>query len=305
MKINSENTNLNLRHLRAVHAIWQEGSFARAAERLGVVPSALTETVRQLEESAGIELFDRRVRPPRPTAPGLQFLEETRPLVEGLDRALSRLRDNASLARGSLTIGASPSAISGLVAPALALFRKAHPAITITLHDDIAERLASLVSDGTLDLAIAGRAGTSPDLIQTEISRDPFGLACRRDHPLAKIGRPVRLDDVDAGSLVHLDPNTGTARLLAHHEALPMAMRQGDLRAHSTVGQLCLIRAGVGVALLPREAVLLFNDPALVFVPIEDLRLTRSLFLVQPARRGVSHVASRFIALLKEGSLPR
>lgn len=299
MKINSENTNINLRHLRAVHAIWQEGSFTRAADRLGVVPSALTEAVRQLEESAGLLLFDRRLRPPRPTPLGLQFLEETRPLVEGLDRALMRLRQGAKLAHGSLAIGASPSAISGIVGPALAAFRAAHPAITITLHDDIAERLAVLVSEGALDLAIAGRAGTSADLIQSEIRSDAFGLACRADHPLALAGRPARLEEIDPDSLIHLDANTGTARLLSAHPALPDALRHGSLRAHSTIAQLCLIRAGLGVALLPREAVLLFNDPALTFVAVADFTLMRSLYLLQPARRPVSHVAERFIALLR------
>ncbi|WP_236638194.1 helix-turn-helix domain-containing protein [Mangrovicoccus ximenensis] len=60
MKTDSENTNFSLRQLRAVHAVWTEGSFARAADRLGVVPSALSETVRQIEELAGGPLFDRR-----------------------------------------------------------------------------------------------------------------------------------------------------------------------------------------------------------------------------------------------------
>ena len=58
MKSDSENTNFNLRHLRAVHAIWQEGSFVRAAERLGVVPSALTETVRQIVGAAHHDLLE-------------------------------------------------------------------------------------------------------------------------------------------------------------------------------------------------------------------------------------------------------
>ncbi len=300
MKINSENTNINLRHLRAVHAIWQEGSFVRAAEQLGVVPSALTEAVRQLEETVGHALFDRRLRPPRPTPLGLQFLEETRPLVDGLDRAMARLRDGAKLAHGTLAIGASPSAISGMVAPALATFRNAYPGVTVTLHDDIAEKLAALVSDGVLDLAIAGRAGKSPDLTQTEISRDPFGLACRTDHPLARKKPPVRLADIDPGNLIQLDGNTGTAQLLARHDALPLRFREGYLKTYSTVSQLCLVRAGVGIALLPREAVFLFNDPALAFINIADLQLTRSLYLLQPARRSLSHVAERFLALINQ-----
>lgn len=273
----------------------------RAAEQLGVVPSALTEAVRQLEENAGHALFDRRLRPPLPTALGLQFLEETRPLVEGLDRAMQRLRDGAKLVHGSLAIGASPSAISGLVAPALAAFRKAYPAVTITLYDDIAERLAGMVSDGVLDLAIAGRAGTSPDLTQTEIGSDPFGLACRIDHPLAKAARPIRLAEIDPGSLIQLDGGTGTQRLLAGHATLPAAFLAGTLRAHSTIAQLALVRAGIGTALLPRDAVLLFADPTLAFVEIADLDLTRALYILKPARRPATPAAERFLTLLQTG----
>lgn len=303
MKLNSENTNINLRHLRAIHAIWRQGSFVSAAEALGIVPSALTECVRQLEETVGQPLFDRRMRPPQPTPLGLEFLHETAPLVEEFDRALTRLTQNARLERGFLAIGAAPSAISGIVAPALAKFRERHPEVVVTLRDDVAERLAGLVAGGELDLAIAGRAGSSADLVQSEIGRDPFGLACRSDHPLARPGRTVRLADIEAQTLIHLDENTGTARLLAAHAALPEAMRRGRLKAQSTIAQLCLIRAGLGVAFLPQQAVKLFNDASLAFVTIEDLHLTRRLYILQPARRPASHIARTFLGYL-EGAAP-
>nr|WP_319484338.1 LysR family transcriptional regulator [uncultured Cohaesibacter sp.] len=298
MKINSKNTNLNLRHLRAAHAIWEEGSFSLAAQRLGVVPSALSETIRQLEESAGLSLFDRKQRPPKPTELGLAFLEETRPLLDGFDRALLRLRESADLSRGSLAIGASPSAISGLLAPALSAFRKAYPGITITLYDEIAERLAQMVAHGKLDLAIAGRAGSSPELHQAEIRQDPFGLACHKDHPLAIAGGPARLGQIDPASLIHLDGDTGIARLLSGCEGLPVPMQQGGLYAHSTIGQLCLIRAGLGVALMPREAVLMMHDPLLAFVALSDFELTRSLYLLTPANRSLTNIAERFVDFL-------
>ena len=63
MKINSENLNLNLRHLRAMQAIAQQGSFSVAASVLGIVPSALSVIVRQIDESLGAPLFDRSSRP--------------------------------------------------------------------------------------------------------------------------------------------------------------------------------------------------------------------------------------------------
>ncbi|WP_108484773.1 LysR family transcriptional regulator [Oceaniglobus ichthyenteri] len=299
MKINSENTNLNLRHLRAIHAIWAEGSFARAANRLGVVPSALSDAVRQIEEIIGVPLFDRRQRPPHPTPIGLEFLVETGPHLAALDRATERLRAAADLDRGRLRLGASPSAISSIVAPALLRFRTAHPAIEITLDDDIAERLAQKVSQGDLDLAIAGPGEVPGDLVQTELARDPFVLACRRDHPLARSGRAVQLCDIAPDSLIHLDEDTGTARLLRNHPALPADLRTGALHAKSTIAQLCLVRAGIGLALLPREAVRLFNDPDLGWVEIADLALSRVLYLLFPAHRPPSHVATHFAALLR------
>lgn len=301
MKINSQNSNLNLRHLRALHAIWREGSFARAADQLGVVPSALTETIRQLEESAGVPLFDRRMRPPQLTPAGLEFLQETRPLIEGLDQALDRLQQSADLGRGTLNLGASPSTISNLVAPAIHRFRSDHPAISLRLHDGPADELAGMVIEGTLDLAIAGYSGSSSSLQLAEIDRDPFGLAVPKHHPLSRLGRPPRLDDIDPATLVHLDEGTGTARLLSEHPGLPARLKTGSLRVQSTFGQLCLIRAGVGVGLLPKKAVRLFDDPKLDFLPVEDLQLERRISLIWPARRAISHVAARFIQICMPG----
>lgn len=300
MKIDSENTNFNLRHLRAIHAIWAEGSFARAADRLGVVPSALTETVRQIEEIAGGALFDRRSRPPAPTPLGLDFLKETEPLLSALDMSLARLRDHARGLRGILRIGATPSAITPLLAPPIAVFRAAYPEVTLTVHDDVAETLAAMVADARLDHAIAGRARSSPDLIQSEISADPFGLACALDHPLARSAVPVQLTDINPVELIHLGPETGSSRLLAAHPSLPEALKSGRLRSHSTIAQLCLVRAGIGVALLPRNAVLLFNDPGITFVPVSDLVLERKLYLLSPSKRSPNPVAEKFLALVRE-----
>lgn len=301
MKINSDNLNINLRHLRALQAIAETGSFSVAAAQLGVVPSALSQLIRQLEASIGGTLFDRSARPPLMTPLATQFLADALPGLEGIDRAVSRLRQTAGLETGTLSIGASPSAISELVAPVLAGFLAARPTIRLVLHDDIAERLARMVADGELDMAVAGRALHSPDLRQEEIARDIFGLACPADHPLTRAARVVLTDLTDL-PLIGVAPETGTHQLLAQSD-LPMALRQTRLNAHSTVAQLCMVRAGLGVALLPQNAVSLFNDPTIRFVPVADFTLWRSLYLIAPTRRPLSPIAHAFLINLRQACM--
>ncbi len=259
------------------------------------MPSALSEIVRQIEEGLGAPLFDRSSRPAAITPLGHAFLAETAPLVEGMDRALTRLRQNAGLVHGTLAIGASPSAISDLVVPMLKGFLADHPGIHCLVRDDIAERLAEMVAEGALDLALAGRVLVSPDLIQREIGADPVGLACAADHPL--VTRPqVTLQDLPPDQMIALDPRTGSQRLLEECPAIPRTLLAPRLRAHSTIAQLSMIRAGLGIGLLPRNAVLLFRDPTIRFLPIARLDLCRRLFLLQPARRPPSVAAAAFIA---------
>ena len=290
--------NVNFRHLRAIHAVAAEGSFSAAAEALGVVPSALSELIRQLESEIGAPLFDRRTRPATLTPLGHEFLEDTGNLLVGLDRAVTRLRQRAGLETGMLHLGASPSAISELLAPLLSSFLDGRPGISCVLHDDIAEQLAVMVADGHLDIAIAGRARHSSDLRQRTILRDPVGLACAATHPLAGAAR-VGLDDLRQESLIGLDGATGTQQLLTGCKAIPRAFLSPRLTAHSTIAQLCLVRAGLGVAILPRNAVLLFRDPAIRFVEIDDLDLWRSLYLLEPARRPLTAAASAFVDMLE------
>lgn len=297
MKINSENLNINLRHLRAIQMIAQERSFSAAASRLGVVPSALSELVRQMEEAIGAPLFDRTVRPAALTPLARDFIEDTSPMLAGLDRAVTRLRQNADLEQGALALGASPSAISELVGPALAAYHHHHPGIRCVLHDDIAENLAQMVADGRLDLAVAGRARHSADLHQRAIMQDPVGLACHANHPLTRKSG-LRLDDIPPRAVIGLNPDTGTHHLLSHSGQIPPALLEPNLSAHSTIAQLCMIRARMGVALLPRNAVQLFRDPQICFLPIADLDLWRQLYLLEPARRARSHAALSFVGFL-------
>ncbi|CCM78834.1 LysR family transcriptional regulator [Rhizobium mesoamericanum] len=298
MKIFSENTNIGLRHLRAALTVMEEGSFSRAAQRLGVVPSALTETIRLLEAECGTAIFDRKTRPVRATDAGEAFLEGAQDLLDRFELSLTNLRQVGGLKRGRVAIGAAPSAVLTPLSGAITRFRADHPGIDIIIHDDVAERLADMVMNRTLDFALAGPGFESAELEGRKISEDPFGLVCHRDHPLARSPRPIVLADINPDDVIALDRQAGIARMLANCAELPLDLTVGRIKTFSTIAQLTLISRNAGVALLPQHAAKVIQSDDIVFRAIADFRLVRSLYLLTRSRSSPSPAAQRFISYL-------
>ena len=95
--------------------------------------------------------------------------------------------------------------------------------------------------------------------------------------------------------MIVVGPGTGTWQLLADAPAVPAHLRLGAIEAHSTISQISMIRAGLGVGLMPRNALLLFGDPTLRFVPVKDLDLWRSLYPLLPTRRRLDAPAQALV----------
>ncbi|OBZ94913.1 hypothetical protein ADU59_13985 [Pararhizobium polonicum] len=299
MNIISINSNIGIRHLRAALAVGDERSFVRAAERLGVVPSALTETIRQIEELAGVALFDRKSRPVAVTDAGRDFLSSARTIVSMFDQSLNGLKEAGGLKRGRVAIGAAPSVVLGILAQTVRLFRREHPGIDLVIHDDVADRVAELVQDHTVDFGIVARGLSSPDLVQTPIARDPFGLVCHASHALAGKDGPLLLSDIAPQDVISLQGGTGIARILGACEELPDMLRRGPIECHSTISQLMLVAQNVGVALLPQLAAGVMANENIRFLPIADLRVEREISLIHLKRTVLSPAAAAFILALK------
>src|SRR5689334_11961122 len=122
--------------LTAFLAVAEERSFTRAAAKLGTSQSALSHTVRRLEERLGLRLLTRTTRSVAPTEAGERLMETLRPSLDEIDArlaALSRLRDKPA---GTVRINASERAAQTLVWPAIARLLPDYPDITIEVTSD-------------------------------------------------------------------------------------------------------------------------------------------------------------------------
>jgi LysR family carnitine catabolism transcriptional activator len=102
-------TAINLRHLRGFVAVAREGNFTRAAERLLLSQSALTVTIRQLEEYLGIALFNRTTRQVTLTVDGENFLTSAEKIIGDFDDAVAAVRHSVTQRRGQVSIAVLPS----------------------------------------------------------------------------------------------------------------------------------------------------------------------------------------------------
>src|SRR5579871_5311731 len=122
--------------LRAFAAIVERSSFARAADHLGLSPSALSQTIRLLEGRLGVRLLNRTTRSVAPTAAGQQLYDRLGPVMLELDSAVSEAIGAAGRAAGLLRINTPGLAAIELIAPKLGRLHRAYPDVVLDIFID-------------------------------------------------------------------------------------------------------------------------------------------------------------------------
>lgn len=179
--------------LYMVQTIQAEGSFAAAARKLHLVPSALTYRVRQIEDALDVLLFDRSARQARPTAAGEELLREAGRLLHDIDVVANRVKRVATGWEALLTVAVdsivSQRVVMDLCESFLAL--KSPTRLRIR-HETLSGTLAALTS-GQADLALGVVMGqqVAADIQHMTLGEVAFVFAVAPQHPLAQQSEPL------------------------------------------------------------------------------------------------------------------
>ena len=245
---------MDLRQLQHFVAVAEEGQFTRAAERVHVVQSALSTSIRALEENLGVRLFDRTTRHVRLTASGRLFYEHALIVLGAIANARASLLAVKAMERGSLTLGAAPGVPALLqLASMLAEFHALHPGIAIRLSEGNPRYLLQRLDDGDLDIVfLVAPPPPPPAGICTHlVVSGTLVLACSPNHPLA--GRSdVAIADLMKETFVELERGFGTRRLVDRAFAATGLERQIGFEVGDPDTAFDLVARGLGVALAPQ-----------------------------------------------------
>lgn len=289
--------NLSLRQLRAFDEVARQGAFAPAARALCITQSALSESIRQLEEALGMRLFDRTTRTVGLTRAGQAFLQDVRQAFDALEQGVQNLSDLAALRRGKVRIAAAPSVLAVLVLPLLPQLRQDHPGIEVDLVEDSAEGIARRVREGLVDFGVGAAHPDGAELLSQPLVSDQMGLVARMDEPLLQ-ARHLTAPDLAHLPFVGLTTDTAISQLLASAAGMPANVLQTPLRVSNPQLLFEAVRLGLGVSLVPA---LTAQHPVLGglgFRLLDAPRILRRTLLLQRPRRALSPAAQLLHAAL-------
>ena len=137
-----------------VYAVYREGSFQKAAEKLFVSQPSVSASVRRVEERVGSRLFDRSRKPLALTECGEAYIACAEKIF-AMERDFTEyVNDWEGLRRGRVAVGGSSLFSSLLLPPMMASFRERYPGITLTLAEETTPRLEEMLRQGTVDLVV-------------------------------------------------------------------------------------------------------------------------------------------------------
>ena len=278
---------LDANRLRVLVEIAHAGSIAAAAERLSFTPPALSQQLTKLERDTGCVLVDRGRTGATLTEAGLVLLEHGERVLGELRDAEAAVRAVAGERPGRLSLGAFASAGKVLLPEALAVFGHEHPHVRLSLSDIEPPGGHGLVTAGDLDLLVTHRYPGVPlprtgGLHRERLLVDPLMAVAPTGHPIAD-GDLSLADLADEEWIcgapgIHNRVSLDTAAAAAGVR-LTVAYETQDYEV-----ALALIKAGVGVALIPQSILGAARGGGWVSRPLRGTHLAREIYTVHRRR---------------------
>jgi molybdate transport repressor ModE-like protein len=291
---------LELRHLAALKAIAEEGTFAGAARRLGYTQSAVSQQLATLERITGARLVERLPgrRPAGLTTAGTLVLRHGSAMLARAQAVEADLAATTDGAGRTVRLGTYQS-IGVRVLPALLLrLHVAFPDVDVQLRESASDfELLDLVERGELDLTFCMLPVEEGPFTMLELLADSYVLVVPRDSPLPN-GRRVTVRQIAALPLIGFRSCRNDHRIESQLRARgfepSIVFRSDD---NPTVQ--ALVAAGIGAALMPRLTVD-FADPGTRCVPVDDLFPPRLVGLVWHRDREQSGAARALVDVARQ-----
>jgi len=226
------------------------------------------------------------------------------PKIQAMLTQADRLEtDLLALARGEtgrIRVASIPSVASRLLPTVLAKFSERYPDVEVELEDDTAERVEARLLQGEVDIALGNQVREGHQVKESNqvkennriifkpLRRDPIGVVCSKQHPLAQLHRPIHWCDLKQHNRIY----NGTVRLL-RNTPLHALMEDARYRVSNMMSLYSMLEQGLGVTTLPQLATSSAHSD-LIWLPLKSPKLERTIGIQRLSDRTLSPQAQAF-----------
>ncbi len=285
--------NFTLRQLRYFEALARHGHFGRAAEACSISQPALSVQIKELEETLGVELFERSARQLRLSAFGEEFLLRVRDILRSVDELGDLARAHRKHLVGRLRIGVIPTVAPYLLPGMISALTRENPDLDIHVRETVTPKLLQELAEGRLDTAIVALPVSEPSLTEMPLFEENFVLV----RPKEDAGKPVPNREMLREMRLLLLEEGHCFREQALSFCDMGALRPREILDGSSLSTLVqMVGAGIGVTLIPEIAMPVETRSADVSIArFEDPQPSRRIGMIwrktSPIARQLTEVA--------------
>jgi DNA-binding transcriptional LysR family regulator len=295
----SSTPDLTLRQLQTIVALAEYGSFIATAALMKTSQPAVTRTVKHLEETLGIRLFDRSTRSVQITAAGREFAAVAARMLNDLKITVGSMRELADQRRGQVIVSSIMSVANGRLPAMVAAYRQSYPGVELYVRDGVHGTVIEDVRSGAADFGITYLDELPGPFVSTPLGREEFTVIVPRNHRLAAKAS-LALTDLRGLPLVSLPGDSRTRRLIDSVAASARLELKHVVVVSLFTTMLSFVRAGIGIAIAPQSGVAGLLGKELKAVPLRGKPLVRDLGIVSLREREATIPAAELIALIKQ-----
>ena len=287
---------MNLRDFQYLVAVAELLHFGKAAKACHVSQPTLSMQLKKLEETLGVQLFERDNRQVMLTAIGADVAARARRVLTEVAQMKLAAQSARDPLAGTLTLGLFPTLAPYLLPSLMPKLQAAFPKLTLLLVEEKTPHLIAQLESGTIDAALLAMPVTSDALSVAPLFREPFWLAVGRHHPLAARSS-VTLEDIRHASVLLLeDGHCLRDQALAVCQMIGVGKAR-EFRATSLETLRHMVGASDAVTLIPKLAVRA-DDPAIAYIPFAYPAPARDIGLYWRATSARTQLFSAMAALM-------
>ncbi|WP_151981424.1 LysR family transcriptional regulator [Acinetobacter guerrae] len=288
---------MTLKQLKAFLALARTLNYANASAELHLSQSALSLSIKSLEEELGGKLFKRNTRRVELTQEGKSLIPYARKLLANWEDMENDVKQRFKLNRGTLNIASMPFVTHAILPEVIQTFSNAHPNLSFSIHDIPNEKIIENVLDGIFELGICFQPILNEQLEFKALFDEDFLALIPKMHPLAS-KKTITWQELYANPFITLQHPSIVRYLLEQNASRLGLVLDLKVECHQISTFSSFVALGIGVSAIPRHFQHSIDKEHNVLLEIENSHVHQAVGIIYKKETELSNISSEFIQTL-------